>query len=189
MIGAQDAVKASRSASWALISASRISQRRAIARKAPLAEAVTEVQVADRRHLADDVVERRGQGCWRVDDDGLECDHGLRSALHGGVARHLQVPDHLDRAGAGFGLCVRLAAKPGACRALGVARIAFSVLMPELTIGRFTSTTVYPSPAKNARDPRHAVGSRRYVHDLSGSVLSLQEGIGCAGRKPIRVCG
>src|ERR1019366_1670992 len=143
MAGAQDAVKASRSASWALISASSISQRRAIARKAPLAEAVTEVigpgrgaarwrigvmgldfgiahqpaprycpqgalgrgchrghwswprgsQVADRRHLADDVVERLAQGCWRVDDDGLDCDHGLRSALHGGAARHLQGPD------------------------------------------------------------------------------------------------
>src|ERR1019366_2814613 len=92
-------------------------------------------QVADQRHLADDAVERLAQGCWRVDDDGLECDHGLCSALHGSVARHLQVPDHLDRAGAGFGLCVRLAAKHGACCALSVERIAFSVLMPELTIG------------------------------------------------------
>src|ERR1019366_7626281 len=154
MIGAQDAVKASRSASWALISASRISQRRAIARKAPLAEAVTEVQVADRRHLADDVVERLAQGCWRVDDDGLECDHGLRSALHGGVARHLQVPDHLDRAGAGFGLCVRLAAKPGACRALGVARIAFSVLMPELTIGAVHFDNSIPPRLQNTRETR-----------------------------------
>src|SRR5580704_16919615 len=27
-----------------------------------------------------------------------ECDHGLCSALHGSVARHLQVLDHLDRA-------------------------------------------------------------------------------------------
>jgi hypothetical protein len=42
LAGAQDAVKASRAASWALISASSISQRRAMARKAPLAEAVTE---------------------------------------------------------------------------------------------------------------------------------------------------
>src|SRR5580700_6581189 len=42
MAGAQDAVKASRSASWALISASSISQRRAMARKAALVEAVAE---------------------------------------------------------------------------------------------------------------------------------------------------
>ncbi len=55
-------------------------------------------QVADQRHLADDLVERLAQGCRCVDDDGLECDHGLCSALHGSVARHLQVPDHLDRA-------------------------------------------------------------------------------------------
>jgi len=42
MAGTQEAVNASRSASWALISASSVSQRRAIARKAPFAEAVTE---------------------------------------------------------------------------------------------------------------------------------------------------
>lgn len=105
MAGAQDAVKASRSASWALISASSVSQRRAMARKAALAEAVADrgprpegSQVADQRHHTGDTVERLAQGCWRADDDGLECDHGLRSALHGSVARHLQVPDHLDRA-------------------------------------------------------------------------------------------
>jgi len=73
-------------------SASSVSQRRAIARKAPFAEAVTErigpggQQVADQRHLTDDTVERLAQGGWRVDDDGLECDHGLCSALHGSVA-------------------------------------------------------------------------------------------------------
>jgi hypothetical protein len=44
MAGAQDAVKASRSASWALISASSVSQRRASARKAALAEAVVEAE-------------------------------------------------------------------------------------------------------------------------------------------------
>jgi len=36
----------------------------------------------DQRHLTDDTVERLAQGGWRVDDDGLECDHGLCSALH-----------------------------------------------------------------------------------------------------------
>ena len=58
--------------------------------------------MVDQRHLTDDAVERLAQGCWRVDDDGLEGDHGLCSALNGSVARHLQVPDHLDRAVGGF---------------------------------------------------------------------------------------
>ena len=41
--------------------------------------------MADQRHLTDDTVERLAQGGWRVDDDGLECDHGLRSAPHSGI--------------------------------------------------------------------------------------------------------
>ena len=83
MAGAQDAVKASRSASWALISASSVSQRRAIARKADLAEAVAERMGPGRRAAR-----------WRI--SVIERDHGLCSALHGSVARHLQVSDHLD---------------------------------------------------------------------------------------------
>src|SRR5580704_14277688 len=70
------------------------------------------------------------------------------------VARHLQVPDHLDRARAGFGLCVRLAAKHGACCGLSVERIAFSVLMPELTIGAVHFGNSIPLRLQKTRETR-----------------------------------
>ena len=43
--------------------------------------------------LIDCVAKRRG----RVDDEGLQCHHGLRPALDRRVSGDLEVPDHFDR--------------------------------------------------------------------------------------------
>jgi len=61
-------------------------------------------QVTDQGHLASKRIKRLAQDGRCVDDEGLERDHRLRSAFHGGVARHLEMADHLDGARAGFGL-------------------------------------------------------------------------------------
>ena len=91
--------------------------------------------MTDQRHLASKRIKRLAQDGGCVDDEGLERDHRLRSAFHGGVARHLEMPDHLDGARAGFGLRLGLTTQHRPCCAFGIEGITFAMLMAELAIG------------------------------------------------------
>ena len=55
--------------------------------------------------------------------------------LHRGVARDLEVADHLDLAVAGLGRPVGLAGEDGADRGLRVDGVALAALAPELAVG------------------------------------------------------
>ena len=91
-------------------------------------------QAADQRHLAGDAVKLLAQAGRRSDNDGFHRQHGLGAPLDGGVARDLEVADHLDSAGAGFRQGRGLAAQHGPGGAFGVERVALTLLMPQLAV-------------------------------------------------------
>ena len=87
--------------------------------------------MADQRHLAGDAIELLAQEGRR--GDNVHCQQGLRAPFDGGIARDLEVTDHLD--GTGSGLRQSLAAQHGTSGAFGVERIALTMLMPQLAVG------------------------------------------------------
>ena len=87
------------------------------------------------RHLASKRIKRLAQDGGCVDDESLKRDHRLRSAFHGGVARHLEMADHLNGARAGFGSRIGLTTQHRSRRAFGIEGTAFAMLMAELAIG------------------------------------------------------
>src|SRR3954447_367853 len=92
-------------------------------------------QMTNQGDATGEAVELLAKGCWRVDDQALERDHGPGPALHGGVAHDLELTDHLDGAGAALGARRCLTGQHGTSGALGVERIALPVLVTQLPVG------------------------------------------------------
>src|SRR3954454_16310565 len=92
-------------------------------------------EVPDQGHLAGDAVEPLAQGGRGADDDRLQRHHGLGPSLDRGVARDLEVADHLDRAGARLRPGGGLPAEHGAGGTLGVERVALALPAPQLPVG------------------------------------------------------
>ena len=105
----------------------------------------------DQRHFADDAVELLAQGNRGTDDQRLERQHGLGPALDRGVARDLEVADHLHRARAGLGHGGGFADEHRAGCHLGVDRVAFAMLVPELPVGTVDLKHGMPLLAQEAR--------------------------------------
>src|SRR3954453_10089977 len=92
-------------------------------------------EVPDQGHLAGDAVEPLAQGGRGAEDDRLQRHHGLGPSLDRGVARDLEVADHLDRAGARLRPSGGLPAEHGAGGTLGVERVALALPAPQLPVG------------------------------------------------------
>ena len=105
----------------------------------------------DQRHLTSEALKAFTQGSRRVENDRLEGDHRLGSALDSGVSRHLEVSDHLDRASARLRGRPCLAAENGAGSILGVQWIILTVLVPDLAIGPVDLDNTVASTLQEAR--------------------------------------
>jgi hypothetical protein len=115
--------------------------------------------VPDQRHPAADAVEPLAQGGRGGDDQGLERHHGLGARLDRGVARGLEVADHLRRARARLGQAGRLPAQHGAGGGLSVERVALALPAPELAAGAIHLKNRVPPLPQEAGQPG-AVGAR-----------------------------
>src|SRR5215218_4199998 len=154
--------------------------------------------MADQRHLTSEALEALAQGSWSVDDDRLEGDHRLRSALDSGVARYLEVADHLHGAGARLRSSPGLAAENSAGRVLGVQRISLALLVPDLAIGAIDLNDTVASTLEEARqactigacplDPEGANGTKGSspgLHLVIASAARRQVHCPKAGSQPV----
>jgi hypothetical protein len=69
-----------------------------------------------------------------VDEQGLEGDHRLGPRLQRGVARDLEMPDHLDLAIAGLRSRAGFAREDGASGGFGIDAIAFALLAAQTAV-------------------------------------------------------
>src|SRR5215207_3079996 len=82
---------------------------------------------------------------------GIERQHGLGLGLDGGIARDLQVADHLDRAGARLRFGRRLPAEHRACRGLGVERVILAAPAACTTVGAVDLEDAVPGFPQGSR--------------------------------------
>src|SRR3954447_18203483 len=141
--GARAAGSVSRWPSWPWSSSSSTSQRRAIARRLAFADAAVEVIGPGRRAARCRIrailpvmrSSRSRSAAGGPTMNRLQRHHGLGPSLDRGVARDLEVADHLDRAGARLRRGGGLPAERGAGGTLGVERVALALPAPQLPVG------------------------------------------------------
>jgi hypothetical protein len=112
-------------------------------------------RVPDQRRLAAGRFEPLARGRWGAEDERLQRRHGPGPRLHGGIAGHLEVADHLRFAGSGLGQGAGLAAGHGAGGGLGVEGIGPAVPAAQPAVGAadLMDDVAAPAPRRKRAKP------------------------------------